>query len=94
MTISAHKNPVAAWSLFLCQRQDIFNNHLALVPINPNQEETKEMRDEVLSSVGEQDLDTSGNQVSDLGDVDFYWENDQLDVDAVFRANYDTIFPL
>ena len=45
------------------------------------------MRDEVLSSVGAQEgLDTSGYQVSaHLDDVEFYWENDQLDVDAVFR---------
>ena len=34
------------------------------------------MRDEVLSSVGAQDMDTSGYHVSDLDDVDFYWEID------------------
>ena len=54
------------------------------------------MRDEVLSSVGAQEgLDTSGYQVSpsdDLDDVEFYWENDQLDVDAVFRPGIDTPF--
>ena len=27
---------------------------------------------------------------ADLDDVDFYWENDQLDVDAVFRPGIDT----
>ena len=50
------------------------------------------MRDEVLSSVGAQEgLDTSGHQVSaDLDDADFYWENDQLEVDAVFRPSIDT----
>ena len=38
-------------------------------------------------------LDTSGYQVSaDLDDVEFYWENDQLDVDAVFRPGIDTPF--
>ena len=30
-----------------------------------------EMRDEVLSSVGAQDMDKSGYQVSDLDDVEF-----------------------
>ena len=32
-------------------------------------------------------MDTGGYQVSaaDLEDVEFYWDNDQLDVDAVFR---------
>ena len=50
------------------------------------------MRDEVLSSVGAQDLDTSGNQVADLEDIEFNWENDQLDLDAVFRPGIDTPF--
>ena len=53
------------------------------------------MRDEVLSSVGAQEgLDRSGNQVSaaDLGDVEFYWGNDQLDVHAVSRPSIDTPF--
>ena len=52
------------------------------------------MRDEVFSSVGAQEgLDTSGYQASaDLDDVEFLWENDQLDVDAVFRPDIDTPF--
>ena len=51
------------------------------------------MRDEVLSSVGAQEgLVTSGYQVSADLDVDFYWGNDQLDVDAVFRPGFDTLF--
>ena len=51
-----------------------------------------EMRDEVLSSVGAQDLDTSSYQVSDLEDIEFNWENSQLDMDAVFRPGIDTLF--
>ena len=51
-----------------------------------------EMRDEVLSSVGAQDLDTSSYQVSDLEDIEFNWENPQLDMDAVFRPSIDTPF--
>ena len=52
------------------------------------------MRDEVSSSVGPQEgQDTSGYQVSaDLDEVDFHWEKDQLDVDAVFRLGIDTHF--
>ena len=43
----------------------------------PNQRGTQEIGDEVLSSLGAQGIDTSGYQVSaDLGDVEFYWEND------------------
>ena len=51
-----------------------------------------EMRDEVLSSVCAQDIHTSGYKVSDLGDVEFYWENDQMFVDAVFIPGEDTPF--
>ena len=51
-----------------------------------------EMRDEVLSSVGAQDLDTSSYQVLDLDDIEFNWENSQLDMDSVFRPGIDTSF--
>ena len=74
MTISSQELLLAAWSLLLSERQDFLNNHLARVPINPNQEGTMEMRDEVLSSVGAQDKDASGYQVSDMDDVESYWE--------------------
>ena len=50
------------------------------------------MREEVLSSVGAQDLDTSSYQVSDLEDIEFNWEKSQLDMDAVFRPGIDTPF--
>ena len=51
-----------------------------------------EMRDEVLSSVGARDLDTSSYQVSDLEDIEFNWENSQLDMDSVFRPGIVTPF--
>ena len=51
-----------------------------------------DIRDEVLSSVGAQDMDTSGYQVSDLDDIEFYGKNDQLDVNAVFGPGIDTPF--
>ena len=90
ITIISQEIPLAAWQLLLAQRQDFLNNHLARLPITPNQEGTMEMRDEVLSSVGAQDLDTSSYQISDLEDVEFNWENSQLD--SVFRPGIDTPF--
>ena len=92
ITISSQKIPLAGWQLLLVRRQDFLNNHLARVPITPNQEGTMEMRDEVLSSVGAQDLDTSSYQVSDLEDIEFNWENSQLDLDSVFRPGIETPF--
>ena len=50
------------------------------------------MREEVLSSVGAQNLHTSSYQVSNLEDVEFNWENWQLDIDAVLRPGIDTPF--
>ena len=48
------------------------------------------MREEVLSSVEAQDLDTSSYQFTDLEDIEFNWENSQ--VDSVFRPGIDTPF--
>ena len=92
MTISSREFPLAAWSLLLSQRQQFLNNHLAQVPVTPKQEGTHEMRDEIFSSVGAQDMETSGYEVSQLYDVEFYWENDQLDVNTGFRRGIDTPF--
>ena len=93
ITISSQEVSLAAWQLLLSERQDFLDNHLPPVPITQNQEGTMEMRDEVLSSVGAQDLDTSSYQVSDLEDIEFNWENPQLDMEAVFRPGIDTPFP-
>ena len=50
------------------------------------------MREEVLSSVGAQQMDTSGYQVTaDLDDVEFYWENVPLVVEAVLRPGVDAL---
>ena len=92
LTISSQEIPIAAWQLLLSLRQDLVDNHLSRVPVTENQEGKMEMRDEVLSSVGAQDLDTSSYQVSDLEDIEFNWENDQLDLDAVFRPGLDFPF--
>ena len=92
LTIGSQEKPLAAWQLLLSQGQDFANNHLAQVPITPNQQGTFDMREEVLSSVGAQDLDTSSYQVSDFEDIEFNWENSQLDMDAVFRPGIHTPF--
>ena len=92
ITVSSQKTPLAAWQLLLSQRQDFLKNHLARVPIFPNQEGTMEMREEIRSSVGAQYLDTSSYQVSDLEDMELNWEGSQLDMDAVFRPDIDTPF--
>ena len=48
------------------------------------------MREDVLSSVGAQDLETSSYQLTDFRDIEFNWENSQMD--AVFRPGIDTPF--
>ena len=92
LTISSQEIPLPAWQLLLSQRQDFLDNHLARVPVTESQDGTMEMRDEVLFGVGAQDLDTSSYQVSDLEDIEFNWEKDQLDLDAIFRPGIDTPF--
>ena len=89
--ISSQEIPLAAWQLLLSQRQEFLDNHLSRVAITPNQQGTFEIR-EVLSSVGAQGFDTSSYQLTDLEDIEFNWENDQLDLDAVFRPGINTPF--
>ena len=91
-TISSQEKRLAAWQLLLSQRQDVLNYHLVRVPITPNQEGTMEIKEEVHSSVADQDLDTSSYQVSDLEDIEFNSEDSHLDNDAVFRPGIDTPF--
>ena len=92
LTINSQELPLAAWQMLLSQTQGFLDNQLPRVPITQNHEGTMEMRDEVLSSVGAHDLDTSSFQVSDLENIEFNWENSQLDMDAVFRPGIDTPF--
>ena len=91
-TISSEKIPLAVWQLLLSQRQDFLNNHQPRVPVTPNWEGTMEMRDEVLSSEGAQDLDSNSYQISDLEDIEFNWEKSHLDMDTVFRLGIDNPF--
>ena len=91
LTISSLESPLAAWSLLVSQRQEFLNNHSPRVPITPNQQGTCEMR-EVLSSVGAQDTDTRGYELSNLEDVEFSWEDPAVDMDSVYRPGIDTPF--
>ena len=59
--------------------------------MSPNQQETFEMR-EVQSSVGAQDTDTRGYELSDSEDLEFSWEDPALDMDSVYRPGIDTPF--
>ena len=70
LKICSQESPLATCSLLLSQRQDFVNIHLARVPLTPKHEGTKEMRDEVLSSVAAQDMETNGYQKFDLDDVE------------------------
>ena len=95
MTITFQEIFLAAWSSLLSQRQNFLNNHLAPVPITPNQQGTMEMRIEVLSSEVSQKMNTCGYQVSDLKDIEFhYWEVFDLEMDAVFRPGKENFFSL
>ena len=71
ITISSQEIPLAAWRLLLSRSQEFLNNHLARVPVTPNQQGTHETRDKVLSIVGAQDLHTSSYQLTDLEDIEF-----------------------
>ena len=89
-TISSQEVPLAACQLLMSQRQEFLDNHSPRVPITPKQQGIFEMREEVLSSVGAEDLNTSSYQLTNLGDIEFNWENSQLD--SVFRPGIDTPF--
>ena len=92
LTLSSLEIPLAAWSLFLFQRQEFLESHLPRVPITPKQQGTFAMREEVLSSAGAQDTDTNVYELSDLEDIEFSWEDPALDMDRVYRPGIDTPF--
>ena len=77
--------------LVVVPKTTVLEQRYSAISSYPNQQGAHETRDEVLSSAGAQDLDTSNYQVSaDLDDVEFYPENEKLDVKAVFRPGTDT----
>ena len=92
MTKSSQRNSLAAWSLLLSKKQVFLDNHLARVPIIPNEQGSMELQEEVLSSVGAQKVDTSGYQVSGLESIDFQWEVPDSNIDAFLRPGIDNPF--
>ena len=75
------------WQLGPCccsKDKKIWTINLARVLITPNEQATFEMREEVLSSVGAQDTDTRGCELSDLEDIEFRWEDPAVDMDNVY----------
>ena len=92
ITISSEEIPLAAWQLLLSEKQDFLDNNVTPVPVTANQQGTQEMRDEVFSSMGAQDLHTSSYQLTGLEERESNWEIAQLDMEAVFRLGIDTPF--
>ena len=86
------RNCSGSLQLVVVSKEDFLNNHQPRIPCTPNQQWTMELRDERLSRLGVKDMDTNVCQVSDLDDVDFHWETDQLDIDIDYRPGIDTPF--
>ena len=80
------------WNLLLSRKQDFLENQLAQIAITPNRQGTFEMSGEVLATTGAQDMDTRGYQLSDMEDIEFFWENLQVELGAVFKQGIDTPF--
>ena len=89
-TISSLEIPLAAW--YLLRIAEFLKNHLPRFPITPNQQETFEMREELLSSVGVQDTNTRGYELSDLEDIEFSREDPAVKRDSAYRPGIDTLF--
>ena len=75
MTMRSKGNPLASKSLLLSQGQEFLKHHPAQFLVTPKQEGTVDMKDEVLSSVRAQNMDTSGYHVSNLEGIAFHWED-------------------
>ena len=91
LTISYLELPIAAFNTLINQRQQFLENHLARVPITPNQQGTWEMQDEARASVGDHDV-SSDFVPNDLDATQFHWENPNVELDAVYRPGIDTPF--
>ena len=89
MAMSSQEVHLPAWNLLLSQRQEILDNHLAQIPVTPNQQGTFELREDVHASAGAQDMDKSSYKLSDLRAIEFFRENPQVELDAVFRPRID-----
>ena len=86
MAVSSKEVPIAARNLLLQQKQDFMISLFFPNPNTPNQRGT----DELLSSVGAQDMDTGGYQVTELEDIEFHWEEPELNLYAVLQTGKDS----
>ena len=50
------------------------------------------MREDVLASAGAQDTDYSGYELSDLSNIDVFWQNLQMELDVVLTPGKKTLF--
>ena len=78
--------------MLLSQREEFLDNHLPRVPITPNQQGAFEKREEVLPSVGAQEANTTGYEVSDLEHTEFSWEDPAVNMVSVNRPRIDAPF--
>ena len=86
------RNSSGSLELAVVPKEDYLNNHLARILITPEQQGTMGTRDEVLSIAGAQDMETSSYRESGLEDIEFPWEDIDLNMDAVFRPIRDSLF--
>ena len=91
LTIISQETPLTAWFVAVPNTR-IYDNHLPRDAITPNQQGTIEMREELLFSVGAQDKDRRGYELSDLEDIELSWEDPAVDMDGVYRPGIDTPF--
>ena len=90
LIFSSHDILFPARSLLLQQSQDFLDNHLARVPLIPNQQGTLQMRDKMISSGVAQEVDTNEYQVSDLEEEQFQSKYPELKLVTVSRPGLDT----
>ena len=84
LTINSLEIPLAVWSFLMSHRPEFLENHQLRVHITSNQQGTVEMREEILSSVGTQDTDTKGYELSQLEGIESSWEDPAVDMDSVY----------
>ena len=76
-------NSVGSLVFVAVPKKRIFGKSPALKSHNSQQQETFEMREEVLSSVRAQVTDTRWYELSDPDDIEFSWEDPAVDMDSV-----------
>ena len=84
------KIPLPAWNLLLRQRHVYLENQWDQISTTSNQQGSFELREDVRASAGAQDMDTSGYELSVLEKIEIFWENPEVDLDAVLRPSIGT----